>query len=314
MDAEPCIEVKELYKSYRGGVTIGPISIETLRGEILGLVGPNGSGKTTTIRCLVGLQRPSKGLVMVAGLNPFLDRRKVMRIVGYSQELPSFPPFLSGREILKATGRLRGITGQTLGDEVERVLDLSGLAGHADRKLGQYSKGMVQRLSIAQALIGDPEILILDEPMLGVDPAARIHMREILLQLRQRGKTILFSTHELYEVERIADRVSMIYRGKIILQDRVGRLLGWRDGRLRVMVELRSPELAPIEEIRSLDGITGVELNGSRLFVEFRGGADERPRLAELVALSGAGLVSMVTVNRTLEDVFMEVVKSGAGS
>jgi ABC-2 type transport system ATP-binding protein len=314
MGSEPVIKVKDLVKRYSGGVTIGPISIETMRGEILGLVGPNGSGKTTTIRCLVGLQRPTGGEVRVAGLDPLRDRKRLMRLVGYSQELPAFPPFQSGRDIIETTGRLRGLDGPELRKEVERVLDLSGLVGHADRKVGSYSKGMVQRLSLAQALIGDPEILILDEPMLGVDPAARIHMREVFLELKRARKTILFSTHELYEVEKISDRVAMIYRGKIIVQDSVKNLLGGVGDTLRVEVELQRPQLAPIEQIRLLRGVSGVELDGTRLVVEFAGGIDGRAELAELIARSGAGLLGMTPQHKTLEDIFMEMVRVGSRS
>jgi ABC-2 type transport system ATP-binding protein len=314
MSSELVIKVKDLVKRYSGGVTIGPISIKTMRGEILGLVGPNGSGKTTTIRCLVGLQRPTEGEVRVAGLDPLRDRKRLMRLVGYSQELPAFPPFQSGRDIIETTGRLRGLDGPELRKEVERVLDLSGLVGHADRKVGSYSKGMVQRLSLAQALIGDPEILILDEPMLGVDPAARIHMREVFLELKRARKTILFSTHELYEVEKISDRVAMIYRGKIIVQDSVKNLLGGVGDTLRVEVELQRPQLAPIEQIRLLRGVSGVELDGTRLVVEFAGGIDGRAELAELIARSGAGLLGMTPQHKTLEDIFMEMVRVGSRS
>ncbi len=312
MSSEPVIKVKDLVKRYSGGVTVGPISIETLRGEILGLVGPNGSGKTTTIRCLVGLQRPTEGEVRVAGLDPLRDRKRLMRLVGYSQELPAFPPFQSGRDVIETTGRLRGLNGLELRKEVERVLDLSGLVGHADRKVGSYSKGMVQRLSLAQAMIGDPDILILDEPMLGVDPAARIHMREVFNELKRARKTILFSTHELYEVEKISDRVAMIYRGKIIMQDSVKNLLGRVGSTLRVEVELQRPQLAPIEQIRLLRGVSGVELDGTRLVVEFAGGIDGRAELAELIARSGAGLLGMAPLHRTLEDIFMEMVRVGS--
>ncbi len=312
MSSEPVIKVRDLVKRYGGGVTIGPISIETMRGEILGLVGPNGSGKTTTIRCLVGLQRPSEGEVRVAGLDPLRDRKRLMRLVGYSQELPTFPPFQSGRDIIEITGRLRGLDGPELRKEVERVLDLSGLVGHADRKVGSYSKGMVQRLSLAQALIGDPEILILDEPMLGVDPAARIHIREIFLELKKAKKTILFSTHELYEVEKISDSVAMIYKGKIIVQDSVKNLLGGVGDTIRVEAELQRPQLVPLEQIRLLQGVARVELDGTRLVVEFAGGTDGRAELAELIVRSGAGLLGMTPLNKTLEDVFMEMIRIGS--
>lgn len=308
------IEVRQLVKKYRDGSVVGPISLSTPRGVIYGLVGPNGSGKTTTIRCMLGLQKANKGQTRVAGLDPSTQARELMQITGYSQELPSFPPFLTGRDILRITGRLKKLSGEELNREVARVLDLSGLVSHADRRVGSYSKGMVQRLAVAQALIGDPEILILDEPMLGVDPAARVQMREIFLELRKSGKTILFSTHELYELERVADKVGMIYQGRMILEGWVKELLSQNNRGLRVEAEVLRPQLVAPSLLESIDGVQQYELNGSKIRVVFAEGVDGRERLSEALVAAGVGLIGLSVLNRTLEDLFMEVVRSGAKS
>lgn len=306
------IEVEKLYKRYRDGVVVGPISLKTPRGVIYGLVGPNGSGKTTTIRCMLGLQRPTGGTVRVAGLDPTSEAKELMRITGYSQELPSFPPFLTARDILKITGKLKGLSGEELRREISRVLDLSGLVSHADRSVGGYSKGMLQRLAVAQAVMGDPEILILDEPMLGVDPAARVQIREILLELKRSGKTILFSSHELYELERVADVVGMIYQGRVMVEGWVRELLSNNTQGMVVEAEVLRPSLVPSSTIKSIEGVQSLELDGSRIRVQFAEGVDGRERLAEELVKSGAGLVGLHLVNRTLEDLFMEVVRKGA--
>ncbi len=306
------IEVEKLYKRYRDGVVVGPITLRTPRGVIYGLVGPNGSGKTTTIRCMLGLQRPSSGTIRIADLDPTSQAKELMRITGYSQELPSFPPFLTARDILKITGKLKGFSGEELRREVSRVLDLSGLVSHADRSVGGYSKGMLQRLAVAQAVMGDPEILILDEPMLGVDPAARVQIREILLELKRSGKTILFSSHELYELERVADVVGMIYQGRVMVEGWVRELLSNNTQGMVVEAEVLRPSLVPSSTIKSIEGVQSLELDGSRIRVQFAEGVDGRERLAEELVKLGAGLVGLRIVNRTLEDLFMEMVRRGA--
>jgi ABC-2 type transport system ATP-binding protein len=310
--SEWLIEVKELVKRYRDGVVVGPISLKTPRGVIYGLVGPNGSGKTTTIRCMLGLQRPTSGMIRVAGLDPASEAKELMQITGYSQELPSFPPFLTARDILKITGRLKGLSGEELLREIARVLDLSGLVSHADRSVGGYSKGMLQRLAVAQAIMGDPEILILDEPMLGVDPAARVQIREILLDLKRSGKTILFSSHELYELERVADIVGMIYQGRVMVEGWVQELLSQNTLGMIVEAEVLRPSLVPTSLIKGIEGVQSLELDGSRLRVHFAEGVDGRERLAEELVKSGAGLIGLRIINKTLEDLFMEVVQKGA--
>ncbi|MEM0482552.1 MAG: ABC transporter ATP-binding protein [Nitrososphaerota archaeon] len=306
------IEVEELVKRYRDGVVVGPISLKTPRGVIYGLVGPNGSGKTTTIRCMLGLQRPTSGTIRVAGLDPTSEAKELMQITGYSQELPSFPPFLTARDILKITGKLKGLSGEELRREISRVLDLSGLVSHANRSVGGYSKGMLQRLAVAQAVMGDPEILILDEPMLGVDPAARVQIREILLDLKRSGKTILFSSHELYELERVADIVGMIYQGRVMVEGWVKELLSQNTSGMIVEAEILRPSLVPNSLIKGIEGVQSLELDGSRLRVKFAEGVDGRERLAEGLVKSGTGLVGLRIVNKTLEDLFMEVVRKGA--
>ncbi|MEM0382113.1 MAG: ABC transporter ATP-binding protein [Nitrososphaerota archaeon] len=312
--SEAFIEVNQLVKRYGDGGTVGPISLTSPRGVIYGLVGPNGSGKTTTIRCMLGLQKPSGGEVRVAGLDPATEAKELMEITGYSQELPSFPPFLTARSILEITGKLKGLSGADLRREIARVLDLSGLVSHADRRTGSYSKGMLQRLAVAQAIMGDPELLILDEPMLGVDPAARVQMREIFLELRRGGKTILFSSHELYELERVADMVGMIYQGRVMIEGWVKELLKQDALGMRVLAEVLRPQYITPSLIQSIEGVRHFELEGSRLRVEFTEGLDGREKLSEVLVNCGAGLIGLSVVNPTLEDLFMDMVRGAAKS
>jgi ABC-2 type transport system ATP-binding protein len=303
------VVVQGLVKHYGDGGRVGPISLTVRRQEVYGLVGPNGSGKTTTIRAILGLLKPSSGTVTVMGYNPFKDTKKVNLLVGYSPEIPVYPSFYSARQLLTITCRLKGLSRQDTKREVDRLLDLIGLVNHADRKIGNFSKGMVQRLSIGLAMVGDPEILVLDEPMLGVDPVGRVQIRDILGGLKKEGKTIIFSSHELYEVERLADTVGMVYMGRTVLEKAVAELLSNRDG-LRVVAELKKPpHPETLEKLRTLKGVEHVSAEAQHVTV-LMNGYDARDEVAKILANSDYGLVGLKTLNPTLEEVFIKVVEN----
>jgi ABC-2 type transport system ATP-binding protein len=310
LSGEEVIRVESLVKRYGDGGEVGPISLTVRRGDVYGFVGPNGSGKTTTIRAILGLLRPTSGRVEVFGMDPWKDSKRVNALLGYSPELPSFPAFLIARQVLEITGRLKGLGGSELKREVERVLDLTGLVNHADRRIGNFSKGMVQRLSIGQALIGDPELLVLDEPMLGVDPVGRVQIREILLEVRRGGTTILFSSHELYEVERLATRIGMVYLGRTVLEGGIEEVLH-HDGSVRVKAVTRSaPGEEVIESLRRIEGVRDVRADSNSVTVVADESVDVRDRVAERLVLSGCGLLELRTERPSLEEVFMERVRS----
>ncbi|MEM1943122.1 MAG: ABC transporter ATP-binding protein [Candidatus Caldarchaeum sp.] len=307
------VSVEALVKVYGDKGRVGPISLSMQKGEVYGLVGPNGSGKTTTLRAILGLLKPTTGKVSVFGLDPFNEPEKVNQLVGYSAEIPVFPPFFTARKLLELTCRIKGTS--PVKDEVNRILDLTGLVNHADRKIGNFSKGMVQRLSIGQALVGDPDLLILDEPMLGVDPVGRAHIREVLQHLRRRGKTILFSSHELYEVERLADRVGMVYLGKTVMEGSLDQLLS-RNGFRRAVhvVAKKQADMKLVSAIRRIEGVKEVQADGTVLTIELDGVNDPRDRIAETVVGSGYGLVEMKTSGSSLEQVFIEMVRNDTAS
>ncbi len=310
MIEEEVVRVESLVKRYGDGGEVGPVSLTVRRGDVYGFVGPNGSGKTTTIRAMLGLLRPTSGKVEVFGMDPWRESKRINSMLGYSPELPSFPSFLTARQVLEITGRLKGLSGSDLRREVGRVLDLTGLVNHADRKVGNFSKGMVQRLSIAQALIGDPELLVLDEPMLGVDPVGRVQIREILLDAWRRGTTILFSSHELYEVERLATRLGMVYLGRTVLEGRIEEVLHHPDGiRVRAVTKV-TPGEEVIESLRRIEGVREVSVDGNSVTVLSADSDDVRSQVAERLVLSGCGLIELRTERPSLEEVFMERVRS----
>ncbi|MCS7094825.1 MAG: ABC transporter ATP-binding protein [Thaumarchaeota archaeon] len=309
------VKIASLVKAYSDGGRVGPITLSVKNSEVYGLVGPNGSGKTTTLRAMLGLLTPTSGSVEVFGVDPFSEPKKVNARVGYSPEIPTFPPFFTARKLLEVTCKLKGMNAQETKREVERVLDLTGLVNHAERKVASFSKGMVQRLSIGQALVGDPELLVLDEPMLGVDPVGRVHMREVLIEQRKEGKTIVFSSHELYEVERISDRVGMVYMGNTVLEGSVSDLLRSQDGRSVVEVVVKR---RPNDEVRAailrISGVKSLNVGDNSIWVELDNAHDPREEIAEVLVRSGCGLIEMRLVPPTLEDVFVRVVKQGVNS
>ena len=307
---EEVVRVESLVKRYGDGGEVGPISLTVRRGDVYGFVGPNGSGKTTTIRAMLGLLKPTSGRVEVFGMDPWRHSKRVNALLGYSPELPSFPSFLTARQVLEITGRLKGLGGSELRREVERVLDLTGLVNHADRRVGNFSKGMVQRLSIGQALIGDPELLVLDEPMLGVDPVGRVQIREMLLEVRRGGTTILFSSHELYEVERLATRIGMVYLGRTVLEGGIDEILH-HDGSVRVRAVTKAPPGEEVvESLRTMEGVKEVRTDGNSVTVVAADSVDVRAQVAERLVLSGCGLLELKTERPSLEEVFMDRVRS----
>jgi ABC-2 type transport system ATP-binding protein len=236
----PVIEADKLTKTYEAGWFSGQdvhaLSEVTFRvepGEIFGYLGPNGSGKTTTIKMLLGLIFPTSGTMKIMGRSD-IGSPEVRRRIGYLPEGAYYPEFLKGEEILRYYGKLYGLTGRDLEDRINRVLDIVRMEYARTRLLRGYSKGMRQRIGLAQALLGDPDLLILDEPTTGLDPLARKEMRDILATLRDEGKSLLISSHELSEVELISNRCAILYRGKLQVEGTLGELLTDRDLTLEV--------------------------------------------------------------------------------
>lgn len=199
------------------------ISFRVTQGEAFGFLGPNGAGKTTTIKILMGLMRPSGGQVSLFGLP--VPSRKSREKVGFMPENPYIYPYLTPREFVEACARLSGMRGAVLHDRVKRVLEQTGIAYAATRQVRRLSKGMVQRTGLAAALVADPELLVLDEPMSGLDPGGRREVRDMILEERRRGRTIFFSTHILSDVPQLCDHVAILQRGQTVLAGKLTELL-----------------------------------------------------------------------------------------
>lgn len=261
MSPEPVIEIKDLRVEYKRGLGLKPLvavdglNLRVERGEVVGFIGPNGAGKSTTIKAMLGFIFPDKGSVKVLGV-PAGDRSAKRRI-GYLPEVAVYYPFMKAKELLTIYGGLAGLKGKELKQKVDEVLQIVGLKGRENELLKKYSKGMLQRVGIAQAFLGDPEVLILDEVTSGLDPVGRRDLRQILLNFKKEGKTVFFSSHELSEVSLICDRVIIIDQGKVVEEKKISDL----------MVELQSYEII----VRSstpvvLDGNYNIEKSGDNLY------------------------------------------------
>ncbi len=235
----PAIETNKLTKVYEsafGGQDVPALHEVTLaiqEGEIFGYLGPNGSGKTTTIKMFLNLIFPTSGTIKILGKSD-LGSPEVRKQIGYLPEGAYYPDFLKGEEVLKFYGNLYGLGGRDLRRRIDQSLEIVGMTGARKRLIKGYSKGMRQRIGLAQALLSNPQILILDEPTTGLDPIARKDIRDILVRLRGEGKTLFISSHELLEVELISDRVAILYEGRLMTLGTLEELLTNRDVMIRV--------------------------------------------------------------------------------
>jgi ABC-2 type transport system ATP-binding protein len=212
---EPVVETRDLTKKYGGFLALDRLTLSVGRGEILGFVGPNGAGKTTTIKILVGLARPTSGSARVAGADCVREARRLKRLVGYMPDTFGAYDGMRVSEYLDFFGAAFGIPRRERGRRIGAVLDMAGAGSFGDLYVEALSHGMKQRVALARTLLHDPEVLILDEPANGLDPQARIEMRQVLLDLAGRGKTLLVTSHVLPELARVCHRVAIITRGRL---------------------------------------------------------------------------------------------------
>jgi ABC-2 type transport system ATP-binding protein len=277
------------------------LDLSVRAGEIFAYLGPNGSGKTTTIKMLLGLIFPTGGTIEILGQTD-ITSAKVRRNIGYLPEGAYYPDFLRGEEILRYYGQLYGLRGAELTRRINEVLEEVGMTHARKRLLRGYSKGMRQRIGLAQALISDPQILILDEPTTGLDPIARKEMRDILARLRDRGKTLMISSHELLEVELISDRAGILYQGELQKLGTIDELLTDRD--VTIMVEGASDDVLGKLAAR---GITAEDKVEGKLVLRVPNDLSVYDALA-LCKEHSLNLLSVAPRRETQEELFVRTV------
>jgi len=292
-------EVGGLFKKKRRALDHLTFGIQ--EGEVFGLIGPNGAGKTTTLKLLMGHIFPTEGEARILGKPP---TDVAMRAeIGYLPESPYFYDYLTGRELLDYFGQLFGMKRSQRKARVDELLEKVGLSGAADLQLRKYSKGMTQRLGIAQALLNRPRLVFLDEPMSGLDPMGRRDMTRIVQELRDTGVTVLFSSHILPDVEALCDRVAILDEGRLVREGHLSEILDLSLHAIEVVVENLGEKLE--SELRPL--ARQVRRLGERARLEF-GEPRNVDRALELIRTNGARLVSMNPVKQTLEEYFVRQV------
>jgi len=246
MPAESAVKIENLIKDFKTSSRREPlravdgVSLEIKAGEVYGLIGPNGSGKSTTMKALLGLVAPTSGTCAIFGRDSMkVDSRND---VGFLPENPYFYKHLTGAETIRFYGRLCGLRGKPLQERIEELLVLVGLENARDRRLGGYSKGMLQRIGLAQALVQEPRLVILDEPTAGVDPVGSRQIRDLIFALRARGITVFLCSHLLEQVQEVCDRVGIIFRGKIVKEGPLEDLIAI-ENQSEIILENAPPEL-----------------------------------------------------------------------
>ncbi|MHB8625779.1 MAG: ABC transporter ATP-binding protein [Aggregatilineales bacterium] len=300
------IEAEHLTKRYGAFTALSDLSFSAGAGEILGFLGPNGAGKTTTMRILTGYMPPSEGTARVAGFDVFSASMDVRQRVGYLPETVPLYPDMTVRGYVRYVADLRSVS--HAGDRVNAVLKTVGMYDRRDKLVRSISKGMRQRVGLAQALVHDPEVLILDEPTIGLDPHQTLEVRDLVRTLG-RSHTILFSTHILSEAEQVCDRVIIIDRGKLVAMDAPQTLRDrlQRGGRLFVRVGPSADPETVRKAITQITAVSDVTPYADGYTVTASAGADVRSRLAEAIVGAGWELLELRPLAMSLEDMFLEL-------
>jgi ABC-2 type transport system ATP-binding protein len=307
------VRVDQIVKDFRPGFglrrkrVLHGVTFQVNEGEIFGFVGPNGAGKTTTLKVLMGLIRPTEGEAQILGRN--VAESEFRDQVGFLPENPYFYPFLTAREILDFYARLTGVEAAGRAARVEELLETVKLSYAADARLRTFSKGMLQRVGVAQALIHDPAVVFFDEPMSGLDPIGRKEIRDVILGLREAGKTVFMNTHILHDVEMICDRVAIIVKGAIRHQGPIEEFLPDDEGTSEIVLAYLSDDAA--EQIESN---YEVELRGHGERIEIRAEHKDVQSLVQLALDAKAELISVTPHRSSLEDVFLTAVRAGEAS
>ena len=310
---ELAIETIGLTKRYGSLTAVNNLNLKVKKNTIHGFLGPNGAGKTTTIKVLVGLLRADEGVVKVLGQEVHGDMPDVRLRVGYMPELPKFPKHLRGWELLDIYGRMYGMTKQERIKQIPKLLDMVGLKGREKDFIGKYSKGMQQRLGIAQALLSEPELVILDEPSLGLDPVGMIEVRELIKEVAKEGRTVFLSSHLLFEVEQICSHVTIIHKGESLISDTLHNVSSKLSGPAAVHVELAKLSDAVVEAVKQLPFVSDVTQDGNMLIVELKTRDDVRAQISQEITKAGGVIVSMSLKGQTLEEAFMQLITKSQG-
>ncbi len=308
------IEAQNVTKRYGELTAIERVSFRVAEGEIVAFLGPNGAGKTTTMRILTCFMPATEGSARVAGFDCFEQPTEVKRRIGYLPETPPLYQELSVTEYLTFVGRVKGMTAGALRAGMARVLEQLALGDVRRRLIGNLSRGYRQRVGLAQALIHDPAVLVLDEPTVGLDPKQIIEIRQLIKGLAA-SHTVVLSTHILPEATAVCQRVVIINHGKIVAEDTPGRLSARLRRSEKVSLFVKTPPVDLADRLRAIPGVVSVfdPSDGGAYLVECDLGKDLREEIARFIVANGWGLLELKTISMTLEDVFLRLTQEEAG-
>ncbi len=309
---EIIIETQNLTKRYGDVLAVDNLNLKVSAGEVFGVLGPNGSGKTTTILMLLGLTEPTAGWARVLGFDPMRQPLEVKSRVGYLPDQVGFYDELTARENLSYTAKLNGLSRPVAQRRINDALERMGLADVADRRVGTFSRGMRQRLGVAEILLKHPQVIILDEPTLGLDPEAAREFLQIIRALKEEKITVLLSSHLLHQVQAVCDRVGLFSQGKMVLEGTVVELarqvLG---GAYRLQLRAIGPDLS--EALRKIPGAVSVTMLDSN-FYQVEAQEDLRAEVARVAVQAGAKLLSLGLEEPSLDEVYQRYFQGGVKS
>lgn len=312
MNDVPAIETNGLTKQYGSFTAISDISLRVMKGEYMGLLGPNGAGKSTTLKVISGLIFPTSGSVRIEGVD-IKDHRRALAHVGCVIETPEPYPSWTPSEVLEYVGRIYGLDSREIAIRSRDVLEIMKMWDWRSKNIGGFSKGMRQRIVIAQALLPNPDIIILDEPTSGLDPRGMIEVRQALATLKSKNRTLLVSTHILKEVSELCGSVAMIRDGRVIAAGKVDELIHGKNGGKKTILEIKSrrpftPEI--LNNLRGAQGVISVTRTGDcTISVEFTGNNEQQEHIVDLIYDSGLGIVAVNERGADLESLYMNLTK-----
>ncbi len=312
MDGTPAIEAVGLTKMYGGFAAISDVNLTVRKGEFMGLLGPNGAGKSTTLKAITGLLMPTSGSVRIAGID-IKDHRHAMEHVGCVIETPEPYPGFTPAEVMQYVGRIYGLDKREIEIRSRDVLETMRMWEWRNKKIGEFSKGMRQRVVIAQALLPNPDTIILDEPTSGLDPRGMIEIRQTLAEMKHRDVSLLISTHILSEVSEICGSVTMIRDGRVIASGDVSRLIRGTEADNSITLEIRTLRPLTKQVISDLEHCQGVKsserMGDYSVKLEFTGSSEDQAHVNEVAFRSGLGILALNEKGANLEDLYMELTK-----
>ncbi len=302
------IETENLTKRYDRLVAVDNLNLKVEAETIHSFLGPNGAGKTTTIKILVGLLKPDKGLVKILGQELGWDNAEVRSRIGYMPELPKLPKHLKGMELLDIYGRMYNMTKEQREKQIPKLLDMVGLRERGKDLIGKYSKGMQMRLGMAQALLNEPELVILDEPSIGLDPVGMVEVREIMKEIAKEGVTVFLSSHLLHEVEQVSTHVTIINKGVAVASGTIEQISAKIKGPVTIEAEVDKLSEIVTKKVKELPFVASVTREGKKLLVGLKTREDVRSQVSQAITSGGGIVISMSIKGKGLEDVFMDLL------